>query len=53
MDMDPKFKVSLKMYGREAEAGLLKKAAESLKEGKIRLVSISGYSGVGKSTPCA
>ena len=50
MDMDPQFKVSPKIYGRKREATRLKKAAESLKEGKVRLVSISGYSGVGKST---
>nr|WP_245569055.1 AAA family ATPase [Desulfobacter curvatus] len=50
MDMDPKFKVSAKIYGRKEETDRLKKAAESLKAGKVRLVCISGYSGVGKST---
>nr|WP_320192276.1 AAA family ATPase [uncultured Desulfobacter sp.] len=50
MDMDPTFKVSAQIYGRKEETDRLKKAAESLKAGNVRLVCISGYSGVGKST---
>ncbi len=50
MDMNIQFRVCAKIYGREEEADRLKKAADSLKEGKVSLVSISGYSGVGKST---
>jgi predicted ATPase/signal transduction histidine kinase/CheY-like chemotaxis protein len=49
-DMDLKFTVSGKIYGRELETGQLKEALKGLQDGQGRLVTISGYSGVGKST---
>ncbi len=49
-DMDLKFRVTDKIYGRELEIGLLKAAVKELADGKGRLVTIAGYSGVGKST---
>ena len=49
-DMDLKFKISDKIYGREWETNQLKEALNGLGGGKIGLVTIAGYSGVGKST---
>ena len=49
-DMDLKFTISDKIYGREWETGQLRKALKGLSDGKGRLVTIAGYSGVGKST---
>ncbi len=50
MDRDLKFKVSGKIYGRQPETGRLQKAVEQIREEKIRLVTIAGHAGVGKST---
>ena len=49
-DVDLKFKVSDKIYGREREIRRLKDTVNGLSDGKGQLVTISGYSGVGKST---
>ena len=49
-DMALKFTVSDKIYGREWEIGQLEKALDGLQDGQGRLVTIAGYSGVGKST---
>gem|GEM_PF-1741545 len=49
-DMDLKFTVSDKIYGREQEMGRLREALDELGDDKPGLVTISGYSGVGKST---
>lgn len=49
-DLDLKFKVSEKIYGREGETRQLREALEGLLDGKGCLVTIAGYSGVGKST---
>lgn len=49
-DMDSRFRVSEKIYGRQRETGLLRQAVEGLTGGKSPLVTIAGYSGVGKST---
>ncbi|MCF8089733.1 MAG: AAA family ATPase, partial [Desulfotignum sp.] len=49
-DMDLKFTISEKIYGREREMALLREALDELGDDKAGLVTISGYSGVGKST---
>ena len=49
-DMGSTFAVSDKIYGRDWETGQLRKALHGLGDGKGRLFTISGYSGVGKST---
>ncbi|GAB6143405.1 AAA family ATPase [Desulfocicer niacini] len=49
-DMDLKFKVTEKIYGRVWETEQLKEALTGLSDGNVKLVTISGYSGVGKST---
>ena len=49
-DMDLKFTISDKIYGREREMALLREALDELGDAKAGLVTISGYSGVGKST---
>ncbi len=48
-DMDLQFKVSDKIYGREDELALLGKLSREPGD-EIKLVTVSGYSGVGKST---
>jgi predicted ATPase len=48
-DFDLEFKISHKIYGREAEINCLKNAFEKVKQGSFQMVIIAGYSGVGKS----
>lgn len=49
-DVSQRFRVSRELVGREAEVERLLAAFESASAGSARLVLVSGYSGVGKSS---
>lgn len=48
-DISDKFQLSQKLYGREQEIETLLTAFERASKGKIEMMLISGYSGIGKS----
>lgn len=49
-DISNRFQISQKLYGRRKEIAILLEAFESASRGKVALMLVSGYSGVGKST---
>ena len=49
-DVSERFQVSRKLYGREDEAAALLEFFESASNGPARLLLVTGYSGVGKSS---
>ncbi len=48
-DISDQFKISQKLYGREAEIQALTQAFERVKQGQTELMLVAGYSGIGKS----
>jgi predicted ATPase/transcriptional regulator with GAF, ATPase, and Fis domain len=49
-DVSDRFVVPQQLYGREAEVGVLLEAFARVCEGETRLLMVSGYSGIGKTT---
>ncbi len=49
-DVLGRFEIPKKLYGREAEIGILLDGFERVAEGGTELLLVSGYSGIGKST---
>jgi predicted ATPase len=49
-DVSNRFQVSQKLYGRQEEIAILLEAFENASRGKVALMLVSGYSGIGKST---
>lgn len=49
-DVSERFQVSQKLFGREPEVAALVDAFESASQGAAKLLLVSGYSGVGKSS---
>jgi predicted ATPase/signal transduction histidine kinase/DNA-binding NarL/FixJ family response regulator len=48
-DLCDRFQIPQKLYGREAEVNTLLEAFERTSNGSIELMTVAGYSGVGKS----
>ena len=49
-DIADNFQIPQKLYGREKEVAALLKAFERIKEGRVELVLVSGYSGIGRTS---
>jgi predicted ATPase/signal transduction histidine kinase/CheY-like chemotaxis protein/tRNA A-37 threonylcarbamoyl transferase component Bud32 len=49
-DFSEKFQISQKLYGREKETAILLEAFERTSTGKLEVLAVAGYSGIGKST---
>lgn len=50
MDLSYRFNIPQKMYGREKELQKLHATFENVMKGNVEVVTVSGYSGIGKST---
>ncbi|MBH8575516.1 AAA family ATPase [Nostocaceae cyanobacterium CENA369] len=50
LDLSSQFIIPQKLYGREAEVNILLDAFERISNGKIEMMLVSGYSGIGKSS---
>jgi histidine kinase len=48
-DIDPSFQIPEKLYGREAERAVFLNAFDTIQEGKMEFILVSGYSGIGKT----
>jgi predicted ATPase len=49
-DVSNRFQVTQKLYGRQKEIAILVEAFENASRGKVALMLVSGYSGIGKTT---
>jgi PAS domain S-box-containing protein len=49
-DYSETFQISQKLYGRDQELQVLLKAFEQVKQGQHKMIMISGYTGIGKTT---
>ncbi|HEX3019970.1 MAG TPA: AAA family ATPase, partial [Chitinispirillaceae bacterium] len=49
-DLSNSFEIPQKLYGREEDIGKLKDLLKSTDENSLRMLLISGYSGIGKTT---
>lgn len=49
-DVSKKLKISQKLYGREQEIATLLNTFDSVSQGKNKLILISGFAGIGKTT---
>ncbi|MCA9520655.1 MAG: AAA family ATPase, partial [Myxococcales bacterium] len=49
-DIDEHLRIPQKLYGRDQEAGILRHAFERAARGKARVLLVTGYSGIGKTS---